>query len=140
MKPPSHRPAGWSRNSSLSWMEPAAFDYCFRKNCLYTTFTNLSMKYLLMCKIYTDVGGIKQLYHVCPPVRKIIHSLKLVNYLHIQADNPWYNYYLKYYALLLQSRYVSLVALEVEAVSLSMMYEYNPKVLYRHFHTFLAKN
>ena len=30
----------------------------------------------------------------CPPVRKIIHSLKLVDYLHIQADNPWYNYYL----------------------------------------------
>ena len=32
------------------------------------------------------------LYHVCPPVRKIIHSLKLVDYLHVQADNPWYNY------------------------------------------------
>ena len=47
-----------------------------------------------MCKDYTDVGGIKLLYHVCSPVRKIIHSLKLVDYLHIQADNPWYNYYL----------------------------------------------
>ena len=57
----------------------------------YTTF---SMKYHLMCKVYTDVGGIKQLYHVCPPVRKIIHSLKLVDYFHVQADNPWYNYYL----------------------------------------------
>ena len=52
------------------------------------------MKYLVMCMIYTDVGGIKGLYHVCPPVRKIIHSLKLVDYLHVQADNPWYNYYL----------------------------------------------
>ena len=30
----------------------------------------------------------------CPPVRKIIHSLKLVDDLHVQADNPWYNYYL----------------------------------------------
>ena len=30
----------------------------------------------------------------CPPVRKIIHSLKLVDYLHVQADNPWYNCYL----------------------------------------------
>ena len=30
----------------------------------------------------------------CPPVRKIIHSLKLVGYLHVQADNTWYNYYL----------------------------------------------
>ena len=34
------------------------------------------------------------MYDVCPPVRKIIHSLKLVDYLHVQADNPWYNYYL----------------------------------------------
>ena len=40
----------------------------------YTTFTNFSMKYLVMCKVYTDIRGIKQLYHVCPPVRKIIHS------------------------------------------------------------------
>ena len=27
--------------------------------CHYTTFTNLSMKYLVMCKVYTGVGGIK---------------------------------------------------------------------------------
>ena len=32
------------------------------------------------------------MYHVCPHVRKIIHSLKLVDYLHVQAD--MYNYYL----------------------------------------------
>ena len=25
----------------------------------YTTFTNFSTKYLVMCKVYTDVGGIK---------------------------------------------------------------------------------
>ena len=25
----------------------------------YTTFTNFSMKFLVMCKVYTDVGGIK---------------------------------------------------------------------------------
>ena len=31
----------------------------------------------------------------CPTfVCKIIHSLKLVDYLHVQAGNPWYNYYL----------------------------------------------
>ena len=24
-----------------------------------------------MCKVYTDVGGIKYLYNVCPPVRKL---------------------------------------------------------------------
>ena len=61
---------------------------------VYTTLTNFSTKYLVMCKVYTDVGGIKYVYHVGPPVRKIIHSLKLVDYLHVQADNPWYNYYL----------------------------------------------
>ena len=26
--------------------------------CFYTTFTNFSTKYLVMCKVYTDVGGI----------------------------------------------------------------------------------
>ena len=26
---------------------------------IYTTLTNLSTKYLLLCKVYTDVGGIK---------------------------------------------------------------------------------
>ena len=32
------------------------------------------------------------MYHDCPPVLKITHSLKPVDYLHVQADNPWYNY------------------------------------------------
>ena len=27
--------------------------------CIYTTFTNLSMKYLMMCKVYMDLCGIK---------------------------------------------------------------------------------
>ena len=57
----------------------------------YATLTNLSKIYLVMCKIFTDVGSLKKLYHVCPPVRKIIHELKLVDYLHGQADKPWYN-------------------------------------------------
>ena len=61
---------------------------------VYTTLTNFSMKYLVMCSVYTGVSGIKKLYHVCPPVRKIIHSLKLVDYLDVQADNSWYNYYI----------------------------------------------
>ena len=30
----------------------------------------------------------------CPHVRKIIHSVRLVDYLHVQVDNPWYNYYI----------------------------------------------
>ena len=54
----------------------------------YTTLTNFSTTYLVMCKVYTDVGGIKQLYHVYPPVHKIIHSLKLLDYLHVPADKP----------------------------------------------------
>ena len=60
------------------------------------------MKYLVMCKVYTDVGGIKELYHVCPHVRKIIQSLKLVDYLHVHADNPWYNYYVMFRAMVRQ--------------------------------------
>ena len=36
---------------------------------------------------------------VCPPVREIIHSLKLVDYLHVQADKPWYNYYIKLHTI-----------------------------------------
>ena len=30
---------------------------------------------------------------VCPPVREIIHELKLVDYLLVQADKAWYDYY-----------------------------------------------
>ena len=62
----------------------------------YNNRTNLRTKCFVMCKVYTDVGGITILYHVCPPVHKIIHSLKLVDYLHVQADNPWYNYYISW--------------------------------------------
>ena len=29
---------------------------------------------------------------VCPHEREIILSLKIVDYLHVQADKPWYNY------------------------------------------------
>ena len=65
----------------------------------YTTLTNFRIKYLVLCKVYTDVGGIKKLYHDCPSVRKIIHSLKLMDYLHVQADNQWYNYYLNWWKL-----------------------------------------
>ena len=60
----------------------------------YTTITIFRLNYFVMWKVYTNVGGIKQLNHVSPPVRKIIHSLKLVDYLHVHADNSWYNYYL----------------------------------------------
>ena len=62
----------------------------------YTSLTSSSTKYIVMCKIYTDVDGIKQLYHDGPSLRKIIHSLKLVDYLHVQADNPWYDCFSTY--------------------------------------------
>ena len=72
---------------------------CFQtlRRCIYHDLYHpyyFSMKYIVMRKVSTDVGGIKQFYHVCPYVRKIIHSLKLVDYLHVQADKPWYNYYI----------------------------------------------
>ena len=47
-----------------------------------------------MCKVYTDVGGIISYTMFAKPLRKIIHSLKLVDHLHVQADKPWYNYYI----------------------------------------------
>ena len=39
---------------------------------IYSILINLCTKYLVICKVYTDAGG---------------------NYLHIQVDKPWYNYY-----------------------------------------------
>ena len=33
---------------------------------------------------------------VCLPAWEITHLLKLMNYLLVQADKPWYNYYLQY--------------------------------------------
>ena len=45
-----------------------------------------------MCNVKTDVDRINSLYGDYPPECKIFHSLKLVDYLHLQADYPWYNY------------------------------------------------
>ena len=33
------------------------FVFLMSCDCLYTTFTIFSMKYLVMCKVYTDIGG-----------------------------------------------------------------------------------
>ena len=38
-------------------------------NQFYTTLTDFSAKYLVICNVYTDVCCIKYLYHVCPPGR-----------------------------------------------------------------------
>ena len=52
--------------------------------------SNLSTKSFILSKFYTDEGGKKNSYTmVCPSVREIIHSLKLVDYLLVQADTPW---------------------------------------------------
>ena len=56
--------------------------YC----CGYSLLNILLTECFVRLKVYTDIGSIYQLYHVCPPVRKIIHSLKLVDYIHVQAD------------------------------------------------------
>ena len=37
---------------------------------------------------------------VCPPIWELFHSLKLVDYIHVQADKPWYNYYVAFYFVL----------------------------------------
>ena len=42
-----------SNKQNIYTMPPSTDD------CIYTTFANFSMKYHLMFKIYTDVGGIK---------------------------------------------------------------------------------
>ena len=55
--------------------------------------SNLRTKYLVKCKVYTNVGGLRLLYNGFPPLREIIHSLQLVDYLHVQADKPWYHFY-----------------------------------------------
>ena len=52
-----------------------------------------------MCKVYTDVGGINSYTMFVHLYVEIIHSLKLVDYLHVQADNQWYNYYLTHLSL-----------------------------------------
>ena len=42
----------------------------------------------------TRAGLIDRSTTVCLPVWKIIHLLKLVDYFFVQADKPWYNYYI----------------------------------------------
>ena len=39
---------------------------------------------MIMCKVYTDIGGINDF----PAVREILQALKLVVYRHVQADKP----------------------------------------------------
>ena len=41
---------------------------------------------IVMCKACIGIRIIKRLCNVCPPVREIIHSLKLMDYPQVQAD------------------------------------------------------
>ena len=50
--------------------------------------------YFILSKVYIDEGGMKSYSMVCPPIREIIHLLKLVDYLLVKADKRWFNYYL----------------------------------------------
>ena len=68
---------------------------------------NFSMTYFVLSTVYTDEGSINSYIMVCPPVREIIHSLKLADYLLLQADKPWYNFYLTLFSFLFACRLTS---------------------------------
>ena len=56
--------------------------------------TDFSMKYLGIFKVYTCLSGIKQFDHGYPNVLEIIHRLNLVDYLQVNVDKSWHNFYL----------------------------------------------
>ena len=59
----------------------------FESKYIYTTYTNLNSKYLVMCKVQTDISCIELLYHGFPSVHvREKNSIKLVDYLHVQAE------------------------------------------------------
>ena len=43
--------------------------------------------YFILSKVYSDEGGLQSYAMGCPPVREIIHSLKLVDYLQYRKTN-----------------------------------------------------
>ena len=53
-------PKAGRRNASAIWFK--------RTELHYTTFTNFSIAYLGMCRVYTDVDGINSYTMGCPPV------------------------------------------------------------------------
>ena len=54
---------------------------------LWYTHPQIPKIYSVTCKVYIGYHGTRQ-GMVCPPVRSIIHSLKLVNYLSVHAHKP----------------------------------------------------
>ena len=52
------------------------------------------MKCFILNKVYIGEGGINSNTMVCRPVWEIIQLLKLVDYLLIQVDKPWYKYHI----------------------------------------------
>ena len=55
---------------------------CLPENANFTTI------YFILRMVYTYKGGKNSHNMVCLHLREIIHELKLVDYLHIQADKP----------------------------------------------------
>ena len=49
------------------------------------------IKYLTMHKVHVHASAIRQLLYGCAYVRKIIHSLKLVDYLPVHTHKPYSN-------------------------------------------------
>ena len=66
------------RTTSIKLLNPRSANLHHTDNCVYTT---LDQRVVSNSNTWTTI---------CPPVRKIIHSLKLVIYLLVQADKPWY--------------------------------------------------
>ena len=55
-----------------------------------TEIANFITKYFNLSKVYmcTDEGATNRNTMVCSPIQEIIHELKLVDYLLVQADKP----------------------------------------------------
>ena len=58
-----------------------------------------------------------------PHVLKITHSLKLVDYLHVQADNPWHNYCLFHYSMDSSLEQISVSAASIRDFGTYRIYE-----------------
>ena len=74
--------------------------YYFRKRIVYLIIAPLSdirifyIRYLKMLIMHLHASAIRQLLYGSAHVRKIIHSLKLVDYLHVHTHKPYNNLHL----------------------------------------------
>ena len=61
--------------------------YDFIQVFVFTTNHHLNLKYFIKFKVNTDECGINRYNMVCPPLQRIIHLVKLVDYLFILCTN-----------------------------------------------------